>query len=162
MSADDIIFTVVVIFTLALTFFSIFFVMSAVFGELKVADGIAGNVNAVGVLDTTQLKVLPMLDYAIFAVLMGLALLIIITGWFIGGNPIFMFIYFIVVMGAGLLSAILSNVWVYITTSSALSSTLAYFPITNYIMLHFVAVVSVVGVTGLIVMFAKPFIGGGQ
>ena len=46
------------------------------------------------------------LDYVVFGLLVALILGIMITGWFVGGNPIFMFIYFIVVVISVILSMI--------------------------------------------------------
>lgn len=100
------------------------------------------------------------LDYAVFLIFIGLALTLIITGWFVGGLPIFMGIYFLViVIGVGI-STVLANIWESITTTSALIVTLTSFPITNHILLKFPIYLAVVGFIGIVVMFGKPYFMG--
>ena len=162
MSADDVIYICIAIFSIALLVFIMFFAMDGVYTLMKTSPAMSSNTQVVSMFNAQQSKVLPLFDYLVFGVFMAMVLLLIITGWFIGGNPIFMFIYFLFVVVASFIAAILSNIWVAITTQGAWASVLLHFPITNFLLMHFVTFVGVVGVIGLIVMFAKPFISGGM
>ena len=160
MSADDITYICVGIFSVALVVFLMLFAMDGIYTLFKTSPAMSSNTQVVSMFNAQQTKVLPLFDYMVFGVFMALVLLLIITGWFIGGNPIFMLIYFMFVVVSTFIAAILSNIWVYITTQGAWASYLSYFPKTNFILLHFAMFIGVVGVIGLIVMFAKPFVGG--
>jgi hypothetical protein len=90
----------------------------------------------------------------------GLLLGIIVTGWLIGGIPIFMLFYVIFIIIAAFLSPILSNMWYSVTTDAVFGSTLAAFPITNFILTKLIFFVVIAGFLGLLVMFAKPYLSG--
>lgn len=98
------------------------------------------------------------MDYVIFGLFIGLILGVIITGWFVGGNPIFMFIYFIVVVIAVILAMIFSNVWDTVSQSSIFGTTVTHFTITNNIMGNLPLYIAIIGIIGLVVMFAKPYV----
>jgi hypothetical protein len=160
MSSDDIMFITITVFSLAFIVFGLYFVMDTLYTGMSAAPVISGNPQALSVFTTQQTRVLPMLDYLVFGVFLALSLGLIITGWFIGGNPIFMVLYVMFAFLVTFISAIFSNAWVMITTQGSWSSYLTHFPITNYLMMHFAMFIGVIGVIGLIVMFAKPFVGG--
>ena len=81
---------------------------------------------------------------------------IIITGWFIGGNPTFMFIYFILIVAAVIVGAFLSNFWETMTTASVFGTTVSNLPIMNHIMLFLPFYLAAIGFMAILVMFAKP------
>ena len=97
------------------------------------------------------------LDYVVSAIFLGLILGLIVTGWVIGGNPIFMFFYFIFVVISVLISPIISNFWESFTNNATISASLSAFPIANNILLNLPIYMSVIGIIGLIVMFGKPY-----
>jgi hypothetical protein len=101
------------------------------------------------------------LDYVIFGLFIGLVLALLITAWFIGGNPVFMFLYFIFVVLAVVMSAILSNVWESYSGNSVFGLTIASFPITNNLLSYLPLYIGIVGFIGVVAMFAKPYLGGG-
>ena len=131
MSARDIIFIGVTIFGLAI----VMFIFHFAFGTLT-----DSMVNVPAINETTQTvevfqginNFLSRLDYVVSAIFLGLILGLIVTGWVIGGNPIFMFFYFIFVV-------------------------LSSFPISNNILLNLPIYMSAIGIIGLIVMFGKPY-----
>jgi len=95
-------------------------------------------------------------DYIFLGVFVAFILGVIITGWFIGGNPIFMFIYFILIVAAVIVGAFLSNFWETMTTASVFGTTVSNLPIMNHIMLFLPFYLAAIGFMAILVMFAKP------
>ena len=58
------------------------------------------------------------------------------------------------------LGMIFSNVWDTVTQSSIFGTTVANFPITNNIMGNLPLYLGIIGIIGLVVMFAKPYVVG--
>jgi hypothetical protein len=98
-----------------------------------------------------------MWDYLIFGFFIGLVLALIITAYFIGGNPIFLFAFFLVVVIGVVLASVLSNAWDSISSTPPLSGSLASFPLTNHLIQNLPIYIAVIGFIGMIAMFAKPF-----
>ena len=138
-----------------LGFFVLHFVMTTVVDDMVHNTGLNQSASTVSALGGV-VKTLGRLDYVVFGLFIGFVLGIMITGWFVGGNPIFAFIYFIVIVVAVILSTILSNTWESISSASIFGSTVSAFPITNNLLAYLPFYVAVVGILGLLVMFAKP------
>jgi len=102
------------------------------------------------------------LDYVFFGLFIALTLSMILTGYFVGGLPIFMFIYFLVVVIGVAISALFANVWEDVNTLSVLGASLASFPIANHIIGNLPYYVTIIGMIGILVMFAKPYFQGQQ
>lgn len=98
------------------------------------------------------------LDYVGFGFMMGLMIVIMITGFLVGGNRIAMFFYFILVTIAVIISPIFSNVWETATQASVWGATtsIADFPMTNHILSKLPFYTTIAGFIGIIAMFAKP------
>jgi len=79
----------------------------------------------------------------------------IISSWFIQGHPILVFIYIIVVIIGVVLGAVLSNTWETATQASVFGDTVSSFPITNNLLLNLPLYNLVIGMLGLVIMFAK-------
>jgi len=159
--ARDIILFAVIIVAFALGFFVIHFAFSGILNTLITTPEINQTEGAVQSLQGSQL-VLAKLDYITLAVMFGLVLAIMITGWFIGTNPIFMVIYFVATSLITFLSIFFANIWETITQNASFGTTITSFPITNHILLNLPIYVAIVGFIGLVVMFAKPYVGGGE
>jgi len=155
MAMRDVILVAVVLFTFGSAFFIINFVGNTMNTELIGTPAIASDADAVAAFNAIGTTV-NRLDYLVLALFIGLILGIIVTAWFVGGYPIFMFIYFIVIALGVLISAVLANVWETFTSEVVFGTTLSNFPITNNIILHLPVYVSVAGFIAIIVMFAKP------
>lgn len=97
-------------------------------------------------------------DYLFFGLFIGLVLTALITGWFVGGDPIFMVMYFLVAVLAVIASTIISNVWYDASNSSVFGVTLNYFPITNHILSNLPIYITVIAILGTVVMFSRPFL----
>ena len=161
MAARDVALIGALIFILGMGLFVIHFSMSTMTTAMLNETSINQTEGAVDSLEGIQNNVLARLDYVVVSVFFILILVLIISGWFVGGNPIFMFIYFIVVVIGTLMSILLSNVWETVTQSASFGSTITAFPITNNIMLNLPIYVAVIGFIGLVVMFAKPYFSDG-
>lgn len=156
-STNDVLLIGVLIFTFGIGFFIIFFMTTQVTTQILLIPTINESSAAVEVFNA-QSKVTAKLDYVIFGLFIGLVLGLIISGWFVGGNPIFMAIYFLIIVISVAASAILSNVWETTTTASIFGSTIVNFPITNNLLLNLPLYLGVIGFLGMVVMFAKPFL----
>lgn len=156
MAAKDVMFIGILIFTLGIGFLIIHFAMSTVVDDIVAQPTINSTPQSVTAFNSIKTTV-NRLDYVMFGLFIGLCLALIITGYLIGGNPIFMFIYFIVIGVMVGLSAILSNIWETVSTSTTFTSTLVSFPITNKLLLGLPIYMTVLGFIGIVVMFAKPY-----
>jgi len=155
-SARDIIFVAIILFVFGIAFFIVNSIWTTTSNQMINIGVINESNTTVQVLEGTQ-RAINRADYIMMGLFVGLVLALIITGWFIGGVPIFMFIYFIVVVITVVVSTVLSNVWESVTTISIFGATIGNFPVTNNLLLNLPIYMAVVGVIGLVVMFAKPY-----
>lgn len=160
MAAKDVILTGILVFIFAMGFFVVFFVSNQVTTKMMGIAAINESQAAVDALQGSQ-AVSQKMDYVVFGVFIGLILALIITSWYIGANPIFMFIYFLVIVLGVTFSTVLSNVWETVTQSSIFGTTVNYFPLSNNILTNLPLYTAVIGFLGLVVMFAKPYFTGG-
>ena len=161
MAAKDVILVGALIFTFGLGFFIIHFVMGNVVTNIISVPEINSSQDAVDAF--TSINTLSnKLDYVFLALFTGLIIGLIVTAWFIGGHPVFMAIYFLVIVIAVILSVILSNVWFDVTDMVLFGTTLSHFTIMNHILLKLPIYIAVTGIIGMIAMFAKPAIMGGN
>ena len=156
MAARDVILIGVLIFAFGVGFFILNFVMTNMVDEMSVITEINESNASLSAFEGIT-KVVNRLDYVVFGLFIGLVLALIITGWFVGGHPIFMFIYFIVMVMAVILSVVLSNVWYDVSQASVFGTTILQFPVTNHLLLRLPFYSAIVGFIGFVVMFAKPY-----
>jgi len=161
MSARDIIVVIVVFFALAIAFFAINYTYYEISDRMINSSAFNESSQAQQAIESGR-TVANRTDYILFIVFMAMCFVIIITGWFVGGDPIFSFIYFIVIVLAVVVAAVLNNVWVGFTESSIflVDGVLARFPIVDHMMSHLPLYAAIVGFLGLIAMFAKSSITG--
>jgi hypothetical protein len=159
MAARDVILIGALIFTFGMGFFVIHYAFGTITDAMIAIPEINQSTDAVTAFEGVQ-EITSRLDYVVFGLFFGLVLALIITGWFIGGNPIFMFIYFIVVVLGTVLGFVLANVWETISQSAQFGTTVVSFPLTNNLLLNLPVYTIVVGFIGIVVMFAKPYFGG--
>jgi hypothetical protein len=160
MSSEDVVVAGIIIFALALSFFVLYGIFNTVINQMVGMAVINQSTTAVTALQSTQ-ALTNRLDYVIFGVFIALVLAIIITGWFIGGNAIFMGMYFLITVIAVVFSTVLSNVWEQVTQSSIFGTAITHFPLSNNILLNLPLYTAIIGFLGLVVMFAKPYVSGG-
>lgn len=159
MTASDVVLIGVLIFAAAIGLFAIFAAVTPTIDAMQ-HSAINESSAAVDALDGVT-TMLGKLDYLVMGVFLALVLSLIITSWFIGGNPLFMFIYFIVIVMAVVTSAILSNVWETVSGASVFGTTLGSFSISNHLMLLLPYYIGVIGFIGIVIMFAKPYLSEG-
>lgn len=161
MASEDVILAGVIVFIFAIGFFVVYNVANTVTTTMIGIPAINESASAVSALQGSQ-KVTNQMDYVVFGVFIALVLGIIITGWFIAGNPIFMGIYFLITVIAVVFSTVLANTWETVSQSSIFGTTVTHFPITNNLMLNLPLYIGIIGFVGLVVMFAKPYLFGGS
>ena len=160
-SVQDVLLAAIFLFGFAIAFLITHNVMTRTVEEMLTTTTINESeptVKALGGITETLTR----LDALIFAVLVAFILGIIITGFLVGGHPIFMFIYFIVIILSVVISTVLANTWETATATAQLTSSLTAFPITNFIMLKLPIFVTIIGFIGIVVMFGKPYVFGGE
>lgn len=155
MAARDVVLIGVLVFALAIISFVVYFVANRATNQMLNMPAINQSASTVEVLKTVETNS-NRLDGFIFAVFLGLSLSLILTGYFIGGHPIFMIFYFIVIVAAVFASMILANTWESTTNASLFGSTITHFPLTNHVILNLPIYIVIVGMLGMIAMFAKP------
>ena len=162
MAARDIMFIGVIITVFALSFVALHYSFNTIYDE--VLNVTVWN-ESVGASDAARdsKELTNRFDYIVFVLFIALSFTLIITGWFVGGNAIFSFIYFLVIIVAIIVSAILNNVWARFaeTTAFVAANTINNFPLTDALLSNLPLYVGIVGFLGIIVMFAKPAIMGG-
>lgn len=155
MAARDVLFAGAILFMLAIGFFVMTFTSDTITNSLTENERFNESDQAVTAIESANTAV-HRSDYIFLGVFFALMLGLVITGWFIGGIPIFMFIYFLVNVVAVVFAAISSNVWQTITPASVFGTTLDALPITNHILSYLPFYIALFGTIGMIVMFAKP------
>jgi len=160
MSVEDVGAIAVVGFVSAIILFIVAFVGVSMSDSFSAAPIFANDTNSraqFSAMKSTSYK----LDWVFFGIFIGLIIAMIITAWFIAGNPIFLILYFLGIIIFTVISFFLSNFWETFSTTAAFAAVLAHFPLTNFIMLKMPYFVAVCGMIGLVVMFAKPSMEGG-
>lgn len=156
MSATDIIYFVVTFSVLAISLFCLAYAGDKIVDSLHSNTQLNQTSSVVKVLDATK-SLSSRYDYCIFIVLLAIALGLIITGWLIGGHPIFMIVYFFVVIATTVFSVLIANVWETLTSNAAFIDVILKFAITNHIMTNFAYYTFVIGFIGICAMFAKLY-----
>jgi len=157
-TARDIVLIGVLVFTLGLALFITHYMMSQSVDRMLLNTEINESA-ALSPLQSIGDNILPKFDYIVFVFFIALLLSLIISSWFVAGNPIFMFAYFLILTIAVALSAVFSNVWAKFT-QDYFGTTVTHFAITNNILTYLPLYIAVVGFIGIIVMFAKPYFEG--
>ena len=161
MSARDIVVIGVMVFALAIAFFAGHHMINTAIDQMIANPVINASSDTTAALQNTK-DLTNRMDYVVGGVFLALTLALIITGYLIGGNPIFMFIYFLFVTISTVLATILSNVWETVASYVGFTGTLAYFPISNHLLTYLPIYMVVIGFIGMVAMFAKPYITGGE
>ena len=155
-SVQDIIFAIVIFFALAIGFLIIHKVVGEVSTQLINTTVINESSDAVSAIQG-GVTISNRLDYILMMVFIGFILAIIVTGWLIGGHPLFMVLYFIILVIGVAISAILSYVWEQVVSQPAFTTTVLSFPIANAILENLPVYATIISFIGIIVMFAKSY-----
>ena len=155
--ALDIIFIGVVLFIIAIGFLAINNGFNTAINQMKTNPTINSSNASVTALEATQTNVLGRMDYIVLGLFIGLTLALWVTGWMIGGNPIFTLFYFIVIVIAVVITSVLSGAWSSITSLAVFAGNMASFPVANHLISNLPFYVAIVGFIGLVLTFVKPF-----
>jgi len=155
---QDYMMLLVVLFTLSITVTVAYFVGHTVIGALIATPQINSSVAATTSLQG-GLRAENNYDQLTSAWMVGSTLFLVISGWLVGGHLIWMvgYILFIVIIVA--ISPIISNVFLQIILAPALTASSDAMPITQHIMQYLPMYMAIIGVLGMIAMFAKPYMG---
>lgn len=154
-NATDVFYAIVSIFAVAIIFFVTSFSYDVFVNKAVNNTQINSSQGAINALDETRDLANNRFDYAVFGILIGFTLAILITGWFSGGHPIFMFVYFIALVIIVAVSAVLSYVWTNVTTKTIFLNTIANYPITNFILENLAIYATIIGFLGMMMSFIK-------
>jgi hypothetical protein len=160
-TARDVVFIAVSLFAFALVAFLANFLLSTGVDKMLEINEINESIPTRNALLGADRVASTKFDQLVLGLFIGFILAMIISSWIVGGNPVFMFIYFIIVVVSVILSMVLANTWESVTQASTFGTTINNFPIANHILSYLPLYIAIIGVLGLIVMFAKPFMSGG-
>ena len=110
-----------------------------------------GTVTALETINTNTAR----LDQFFMAIFIGFTIFILLSAWFIAGNPILMGGYIILGVISTALAPLLSNIW-YDVSIGYFASELAVMPLTNFIILRLPYFLGGLVFLGAVIMFAKP------
>lgn len=161
-SVQDVGWAMVIFFVAVIAFVSVTYTYSTFVD--KATNLSVVNASSAAVTSFRETKALTgRLDYVAFVLLIGFILFIIITGWLVGGHPIFMFFYALVLFIFIAVSAGLSYAWNKVSTTTIFANTVIdKFPIANHILSNFPTYITIIGFLGMFVMFAKPYLIGSE
>ncbi len=154
-SIQDVGLAMVILFVMGVMFLTVKYSYVLFVDQATNITSFNSSLAAVEALDATA-DLTDRFDYVGFVLLIGLTLAIIITGWLVGGHPIFAFIYFIALVILVAVSAIFSFAWEQITDKAIFTDTVAKLPIIDLILTNFPIYITIIGFIGMMVMFAKP------
>lgn len=160
MAARDIIVIAVILFSIGAGFFVINFAANTTIDRMVGIAAINQSTATVAALEGTRDKAVNRMDYLFLGLFIGLIVGLIVTGWFIGTNPVFVFIYILIMVLSVIFSTVLASTWQTISQNLEITSSLQYFPITNHILSYLPMYIAIIGFIGIVVMFAKPYITG--
>ena len=158
-SVRDIIIIAVILFAVGISATFAVKIGHEVNANLLTITAINSTETAVDVIEHTDTAI-NMTDYIYLAFFIGFFFSIVIFGWLVGGSPIFAPIYFFMVVIFTFIAVILQLVWNDISTNADVVSTVAALPITDFILAHLGIFTAVLGLVGIVVMFAKGDSGG--
>lgn len=156
-SAQDLIVISGVLLSLGIFLFIVMFAAKSVINQLVDIPAVNTSTQAMETWESVSTTT-NRFDQLFLGVFIAFFIIVIIVGWLIGGEPLFMVIYFLANILAVIASMILSNVWYNMTQASVFGITIDSLPITDHILQHLPIYITIMGITGIVVMFSKPFI----
>jgi hypothetical protein len=161
-SAVDIILAVVILFIFAIGAFIMRYSSHLVVESLINTTGWQetvndSNINITAVMTQSTEQAGQSLDKVIMGVFVGLLIGLIVTSWLVGGHPIFLVFYLIMVILGTVFATILSDVY-YEITHMTMFGNLVFtdFPLTEHILHYLPIYIAIFGIVGLVIMFGKP------
>lgn len=151
----DVVMVPIMAFIFIIILFSFFFATKTITGKLMDITSVNSSDKTVEALQGAD-KSVNNYDYLGFVLFLAMALGIIVTGWLIGGHPLFMVAYVFIIVVAIMISPFLSNAFETFYSQSVFGTTINSFPISSHIIQHLGLYTAIIGIIGFVVMFAKP------
>lgn len=149
----DAIFVVVGLFVLGIVMVFMYGLYTEFNDDIQADDDISAEAKATSAsIETNYPQVFDQM-FALFLVVLWIAL--IVTTYLIDTNPAFFVIVFIMLVITFIIGMELSNEYEEFTSEDDLSASAANFPMTNWIMGHFLEIVIVMVISGVITLYAK-------
>lgn len=155
MTASDVLFIAAILFISGTVFLASYLGINTMYNTILENPQINSTETAVSAIRASQAQT-ERFDYVFFAIFIGLCLGMLITSWFIAGNPIFMFIYFLIWLIGVITSSVFAYVWDTISTMTVFNTSISHFPMTNHILTNLPVYITIIGFIGIVIMFAKP------
>lgn len=96
-----------------------------------------------------------MFDKVFFGLFVGFLIAMIVTSFFTPTHPIMIGIFMMVVMILVIVTAVLSNVWVEMSTNDIFTDTLVAFPITDVIMNYMPWFIGTIGLVSMVILYLR-------
>lgn len=154
----DVIYMVVGLFMLALTIIIIFVILSHLNDTWQSTEEL-GN-ESQEIMENYHSSYVNLWDYAFLFMLIGLFIAVIISSFYIDVHPIFFIISIILLIGVLIVTGILSNTFIELVSTDAVSSEASSFTIIPFVMNHFVMIICIMAFIIVGVMYAKNKLGG--
>lgn len=158
-SVRDIIIITIILLVIGIAITLVVYMSHIVTAQLKAVPIIANDSKAVEIIDSGD-EAIDLSDYIYLCGFIAFFIAIIITGWFSSTHPVFSVIYFIIVILFTFIAVILQYAWNTLAASALFLSTLPHLPITFFILSHIAYFTAVMGLVGILFMFAKKENGG--
>lgn len=112
------------------------------------------NVSSAAIATFGQLNdAMPLLRTVSFTIILGMALSILISNFFIRTHPFLFIVYILFVVASVVLGAYISNAYDTVLANDVVGTTFQTFTATNFIMANLPVVAAVIGVFGAILLF---------
>lgn len=154
-SVRDIIIIAVILFATGISVMFAVDIGHQVNTNLLLVPTINNSAEATAVITSADAAI-NMTDYIYLAFFIAFFIAIIIFGWLVGGTPILAPIYFFLVIIFVFVSIVLQEIWKEIVLNPEIISTVTSIPITNFILSHLGIFMTIFGLAGIIMMYAKP------
>lgn len=95
-------------------------------------------------------------DWTFLVILIGVTVAIFITSYVVASNPVFFFIFLLCVSLFGVMAGYFANAYELIESDAQITAAASAFPITSFILEHYLYYVLLLVCAMVIVFFAKP------
>jgi len=154
---EDVALLAVILFASGVALMVGYYAFGSVLDKLITSPATNTSEKAVTVWQDTKTKLMSKFDFIVFGIFIAITLSIIVSGYFVGGRPEFMFFYFLALILIVIVSSIIAYVWSVFSVGNAISTYVgSAMAITNHLLLYLPVYVAGVGLVGMIVMFIQP------
>lgn len=154
-SVRDIIFVVILLFVVGMSVMFMVKIGHNINTQLLNVTTFNNSVDASDVIRNTD-NAINSMDYIFLAFFIAFCIGVMIFGYNVGGTPIIAPIYFFILIIFAFIGVLLQLAWADIGGSASLIATTSDLPITNFILTHLGYFTVVIGLLGIISMYAKP------